>query len=347
MGLREHLVASWYQPRLTPLTLCLLPLSWLYGGAVAVRRALYRRGWLAAHRAPVPVIVVGNVTAGGTGKTPLVLALVEALAARGFRPGVVSRGYGGERASRGAAPLALTPQTPAHEAGDEPAVIARSGTPVAIGRDRAGAVRALLAAHPEIDLVVADDGLQHYALARDVEIAVLDAFRGIGNGHLLPAGPLREPARRLGTVDAIVQTEGMQGSEPDVSRTIAGVPLYAQALVPGAFRRVAAPRQTAAANALRAGRVHAIAGIGHPGRFFATLSALGIDATPHVFPDHHVYSRADLELRDADTILMTEKDAVKCEGIADARCWYLPVRAHVDPALLTLIEDKLRGSQAP
>lgn len=346
MRLRERLVASWYQPRLTPLTLCLLPLSWLHAGIGAVRRALYRSGWLHTHKFNVPVIVVGNVTAGGTGKTPLVVALANLLTERGYRPGVVSRGHGGTRATAGAPPVVLTAQMPVRDAGDEPALIARDGTPVAIGCDRVGAVRVLLATHPEINVVLADDGLQHYALGRNVEIAVIDAFRGIGNGRELPAGPLREPARRLGVVDAIVRTEGMQGSDRDVPRNIAGVPLYSQSLVPGSFRKVGAGSATASAQSLRVGRVHAIAGIGNPGRFFATLSAMGIDATTHVFPDHHDYTPGDLDFRDADIILMTEKDAVKCAEFADARCWYLPVHARVDPALITLIEDKLRGSKA-
>jgi len=197
---RERLEAAWYAPRLAPLATLLLPLSWLFAAVVALRRWLYRRGALRSARLPVPVVVIGNVTVGGTGKTPLVIALARALAERGRHPGIVSRGYG----ASGAAPREVTAGAEPADVGDEPLLLAAAGAPVFVARDRAAAARALLAAHPACDVVLADDGLQHYALARDVEVVVVDGTRGFGNGRLLPSGPLREPASRADAADAVV-----------------------------------------------------------------------------------------------------------------------------------------------
>lgn len=317
---------QWYAP--TPAGALLAPLGWAFGAAAGARRALYARGWLRAQRLPVPVIVVGNVTVGGSGKTPLAIHLAAALRAAGRRPGVVSRGYG----ARAGHPRAVDAAGDARDYGDEPLLIARrTGCPVWVGHDRAAVARALLEARPECDVVLADDGLQHYRLARDVEIAVVDGARQLGNGRLLPAGPLREPAARLDAVDAVV----VNGEGPAPATR---APVFRMRLVPGRLYNVRDPRRTAAAAELAAaGAVHAAAGIGNPARFFATLAALGIDAVPHAFPDHHAFSPADLALPAARAIVVTEKDALKCASFADGRLWALPVDAELDRDLLPLV----------
>jgi len=337
-GLADRLVAAWYAPRPTLGTLALTPLAAVFGAVVTARRAFYRRGILARERLPVPVVVVGNLTAGGAGKTPLALALAAALAERGRRPGLVSRGYGGTAR----APRAVASGDDPRVVGDEPLLLARSGHPAWIGRDRVAAARGLLAAHPDVDVVIADDGLQHYALARDVEIAVVDAVRGLGNGLLLPAGPLREPPARLAEVDAVVRLVA-QPSGAAATRDGRESSMW---LVPQPWRSVAAPARTADPASWPRGRIHAIAGIGHPERFFAQLRSLGIEATCHAFPDHHDFVPVDLAFDDAAVILMTEKDAVKCAAFADDRCWCLPVQARIDPALIDRVLARIHGCQA-
>jgi tetraacyldisaccharide 4'-kinase len=340
VSLAERLVAAWYAPKLTPLAAALTPLSALFATGVAARRALYRSGGLASQRVAVPVIVVGNITVGGSGKTPLVLAIANELAARGWRPGIVSRGYGRD-AQAAPTPLVVTRETPAGIAGDEPAIFARAGWPVAVAADRVAAAHALLAAHPSCNLLIADDGLQHLALARNVEIAVVDGTRGLGNRWRLPAGPLREAPARLSEVDAVVvlgdDRHGIVQSTRDAfTMTLEGDTLH----------RVNSPQITAPIARFRGERVHALAGIAHPQRFFDALAAQGLQVEAHAFADHHRFRASDLAFSDATTILMTEKDAVKCAAFADDRCWYLPVRARVDPALYRRIEEKLRGPEA-
>ncbi len=338
MSIADRIVAAWYAPKLTLLTVALIPLSVGFRVAVAARRVLYRSGVLRAQRLPMPIVVVGNITVGGSGKTPLVIALASALAQRGWKPGIVSGGYGGSARE----PRAVAQDSTPAQVGDEPILLGRTGFPVWTGRDRPAAVRALLVAHRECDVVIADDGLQHYAMARAVEIAVVDAARGLGNGLTLPAGPLREAPSRLDEVDAIVRLERASGSSasPGSSRE------FKMSLAGDVFVRVDAPEVVAEAASFRKAGVHAIAGIGNPSRFFAQLRSLGIDAVCHPFPDHHWFTPADLALPDASAILMTEKDAVKCVAFADDRCWTLPVRAVIDPLLVTLVEEKIRGYQA-
>jgi tetraacyldisaccharide 4'-kinase len=317
----------WY--RLSWLALALAPLAAAFGVAVRVRRLAFRAGWLRVHRLSVPVVIVGNLVAGGTGKTPLVLWLVGALRARGFRPGIVSRGYRGSNV----VPQEVTPAGGAERFGDEPLLLAeRSGVPVWIGRDRAAAGRRLLAARPECDVLVCDDGLQHYALARDFEIAVEDE-RGSGNGLLLPAGPLREPASRA--VDAVV----LNGASPRAGA-------FTMRLEPAGLRRVGDPGAAVAVDSLRGKRLHAVAGIGNPRRFFATLEALGLVFTPHAFPDHHPFTARDLDYPDCDAVLMTEKDAVKCRRFARDDLLALRVEARVDDRLADSIAARIRGRQA-
>jgi tetraacyldisaccharide 4'-kinase len=338
--LADRLVGVWYSRRTTPLAAMLLPASLFFRAAVALRRAGYRSGLLRSVGLPVPVVVVGNITVGGSGKTPLVAALALALAQRGFHPGIVSRGYGRDRDAGD--PLPVDPDADPRRVGDEPLLLARAGYPVVVARDRVAAGRALLARHPACDVILADDGLQHYRLRRNVEIAVADAARALGNGWLLPAGPLREPASRLRTVDAVVvlAAEGAHTLPPELRGS------FRMSLVGDRFVRVDNPLITLPASAFARDGVHALAGIGHPARFFARLAAMGIAATAHAFPDHHRFVAGDLALPDAQAILMTEKDALKCETFADARCWYLPVQARIGEALVNLVEGKLRGSQA-
>ncbi|MBY0575119.1 MAG: tetraacyldisaccharide 4'-kinase [Gallionellaceae bacterium] len=321
----------WYQ--ITPLHLILLPISLLFRVLVAVRRTLYRCHIFHSDQLTVPVIVIGNITVGGTGKTPLTLALAQQLAEHGRHPLIVSRGYGG--ISRQAQRVDMS--SDARQAGDEPLLMARRGIcPVWIGKDRAAAAQAALHAHPQCDVVLCDDGLQHYRLRRDIEIAVLDGARGFGNGLMLPAGPLREPVARLQTADAIVVNGGEAASGQ-----------YAMRLSGEVFYNLSNPGKTATAEHFLASRNHAVAGIGHPQRYFRHLETMGIPFTAHAFPDHHPYRASDLAFEDCDAILLTEKDAVKCIAFADTRFWVLRVDAQFEPTLIDLILRKitLHGSK--
>lgn len=336
----DHIVKTWYTPRVTPLAGLLWPLSLVYRAVVAVRHALFRIGWLRAERLPVPVVVVGNITVGGVGKTPLTCALAEVLRTRGRRPGVVSRGYGGSASAARAVGVEDDPRS----VGDEPLIFAALGLPVWIGRDRVAAARGLLAAHPECDVILADDGLQHYRLARTMEIAVVDADRELGNGLMLPAGPLREPASRLQAVDAVVRLVAPDAPVVRAPADDGRVTTMRHLALP--WRNLVDAARVADPAAWRGRAVHAVCGTGNPARFFAMLRTMGIDAREHPFPDHHDFAPADVAFPGAAAILMTQKDAVKCAGFADARCWYLPVRAQLDPALTALVEEKIRGFKA-
>ena len=310
----------------------LLPVSMLFFIVVWTRRWLYGLGLLAQTRLRVPVVVVGNLIAGGSGKTPVVIALVAALAAAGRRPGVVSRGYGG----RFDGVMRVSPGTDPAIAGDEPVLIARrTDCPVWIGRNRALAAEALLATAPECDVIIADDGLQHYALARKVEIAVFDE-RGAGNGWMLPAGPLREPLSRLGSVDFMLY-HGAALAPATHARA------YRFSLAERGFRRLAGDAPVVTASAFAGKRVAAIAGIGNPQRFFATLEALGIHAECHAFPDHYAFRNEDLDFAQAEAIMMTEKDAVKCMQLAPPHAWVLRVDAELPAALLAAMLEALDG----
>jgi len=303
----------------------LAPLAAAYGFVVAVRRALYRTGILAAHRLPVPTIVVGNFLAGGTGKTPLVIALVESLRTMGFTPGVISRGHGGQADD----PVLVGATDGPERTGDEPRLIHdRTGAPVCVGRDRVAAGRALLAANPGVDVILCDDGLQHHRLARDIEIAVFDA-RGVGNGRLLPAGPLRESPR---PVDIVVRNGTPAGPGEAMMR-----------LKPAGLHSLERPARSLSIEAIRERRIVAIAGIGDPDRFFATLRDLGVAPRRCVaFPDHHPYAPSDLDFPDADCIVMTEKDAVKCSGFPHPdRLFALRVDAVLDKTMISTLRARL------
>ena len=341
--MRAWLESEWQ--RLGGGALVFLPLALLYRAVTAVRRALYRAGILRAWRAPVPVVVVGNITAGGTGKTPLVVAIVEALSAQGRNPGVVSRGYGRvppvDGDPRGVVRVLPGLATPEHF-GDEPVLIARrTGVPVYLSPDRPAAVRALLAAHPEVDVIISDDGLQHYALARDVEIAVVDGERLFGNGLPLPSGPLREPVSRLAEVDAAVVNGG-------VSDQVSAPRQFAMTLGHERFVSLAGEEAEPAAFALaaRGRRVALVAGIGNPGRFFSHLGRLGVFGDRHPFPDHHPYQASDLRLPGTDLVVMTEKDAVKCLAFADARLWFLRVEAILPPEFDAFLRERTAPAAA-
>ena len=316
------------------LACALWPLSRLFGALGALRRVLYRRGVLTSARLPVPVIIVGNIFIGGTGKTPLTIWLVEALRAAGFTPGIISRGHGGA----GSAPRLVTADALAAEVGDEPLLIVRrSGCPVMVGRDRPAAGRALLQQFPAVDVIVADDGLQHYALQRDIELVLFDG-RGAGNGWLLPAGPLREPLTRhrdFTIVNGEGEAPGLRG------------PLFRMRLVGSFAEQLIDPRQRLPLAALKGRRLVAAAGIGNPGRFFATLRAAGLAFAELPLPDHHDFLDDPFAALDADIILITEKDAVKCGQIEnlkrDPRLWVVPVAAQLDAALAEQIVEKCRG----
>jgi len=298
--------------------------SLVFGALVRLRRQLYRLRLLRSTRADVPVIVIGNLVVGGSGKTPLALWVAEHLVASGWSPAIVSRGYGGQVD----APREVGLTSEAAEVGDEPIVLARrSGCPVWVGPDRARVIEALRARHPEVNVVVLDDGLQHYRLRRDVEIAVVDA-RGFGNGFLLPAGPMREPVSRLRSVSAVIA----HGHDRAVLQAHAGrVPVFGMRLDGETLHRMTDARERQPARALAGESVHAVAGIGDPNRFFLQLARFGVKVRPHPFPDHHPLCAEDLTFDDALPVVVTEKDAVKLRHAAQAHWWVLPVHAVPDP----------------
>jgi tetraacyldisaccharide 4'-kinase len=314
----------------------LRPLSWIFQLVVTVRRKLYAVGLLPSGHPGVPVIVIGNISVGGTGKTPLTLWLAGQLAGRGLKVGIATRGLGG--ATRNA--RLVPPDADPLEFGDEPVLLARrAGCPVCVAASRFDAARELVA--KGCQAILCDDGLQHLALRRDLEVAVVDAARGLGNGWMLPAGPLRESVRRLDKVDMVV----LNGTQSPVL-AVSADRVVRMALEPGAVHSLAGHR-LARLHDFRAGPVHAFAGIGNPERFFSMLRANGIELRAHPFADHHPYDASDFATGDAYPILMTEKDAVKCVRIADERMWYVPVTARLPEAdaarLLGVVAARLAG----
>ncbi|NDK38568.1 tetraacyldisaccharide 4'-kinase [Pseudoxanthomonas gei] len=300
-------------------------LAALYGGVTGLRRRLFRAGVLRSRKVGVPVIVVGNVSVGGTGKTPLTIALVQRLQQLGWRPGVASRGHG--RRDEGT-PAWVEADTAPLEGGDEPVLIARrTRARVRVDRDRAAAARELIAAG--CDVVVCDDGLQHYRLRRDIEIEVIDGRRRYGNGMLLPAGPLREPAERGAACDFRVVNGGEAsfGEWPMLLRADSAMPLRG-----GRSRLLAS---------FGGHRVQAVAGIGNPQRFFEMLRGFGMGVVPHAFPDHHRYVARDLEFGSELPVLMTEKDAVKCRAFANEWHYSVPVVAELPEAFWVALLEKL------
>ncbi len=323
----DRLVDAWY--RGAPWLWLLRPLELVYRGIIRFRRMAYRRGLRRRYRAPVPVVVVGNLTVGGAGKTPVVVALVEALQAAGLRPGVVSRGYG---AGDGRFPHRVSERSTPRECGDEPLLIyRRTRCPVVVDPRRSVAVRELLRqAAP--DIVLCDDGLQHYALARDLEIVVLDERRGLGNGFCLPAGPLREPRSRLASVDHVLYRGGSD-------------PRSAVRYRPEALVSLADGRELPVAPGVLGRQVYAVAGIGQPDQFFDLLRAAGFEPLERPFPDHHDFSAADFASLQGRPVIMTEKDAVKCRETDHPDCWYLRITAELPDRVIDAVARLARGSQ--
>lgn len=308
--------------------LVLRGLSALFGRVACSRRQAYLSGRKPGERAGLPVIVVGNLAVGGAGKTPLTISLVEGLRARGFAPGVISRGYGRDDVST---VRRVSPDDDARLAGDEPLLIARrTRAPVAVAARRIDAAR-LLATTDEVDVLIADDGLQHYALARDVEILVVDGRRRFGNGRLLPAGPLREPLERAEACDFVV-VNGGQAQDDEVPMRLELS--QAVALHDGHAKPLAE---------FRGSTIHALAGIADPERFFSSLRGQGLDIATHAFADHHDFSASDLDFGDAAPVLMTEKDAVKCAAFARPGWYAVPVQAKLPESFFDAVAQRMRA----
>lgn len=304
----EFIESLWYGKH--PLSLLLLPLSWFYQFFMFLRRQGYNLGLLPIKRVNYPVIVVGNVTVGGTGKTPLVIWLAEYLKQQNLNPGIVSRGYGGA-ATRW--PQQVRPDSDPYMVGDEPVVIARrTACPVAASPDRYAAAEGLIE-YEKCNILICDDGLQHHALARDIEIAVIDSSRRFGNGRCLPAGPLRESLGRLKSVDMVVSNGKPEHGE------------YQMEYILQPLRMLVDEKKQMDIDRLKDQTVHAVAGIGNPAKFFALLRKHGINTIEHRFQDHHRYTRRDIEYGDDLPVVMTEKDAVKCIEFADSHHWYIPI----------------------
>lgn len=315
----------WYQSRITWLGAILLPLSWLFYVIVKIRYWCYQIKIKQSYRMPVPVIVVGNITVGGTGKTPLVIWLANFLREKGYQPGVVSRGVGG---IKHAMPQLVLSSSDVADVGDEAMLLAKNaGCPVVIAIDRVAAAQELLKNH-DCNIIISDDGLQHYRLQRDLEIVVVDKMRGFGNKQLLPAGPLREPLTRLQQVNIVAYN----GSD---------LQLHGDTLV-----SVRDDNKTLPLTSLRNASVHAVAAIGNPKRFFTLLRQFGLTVIEHIFPDHYHYQKKDIHFEDNLSIIMTEKDAVKCHQFANEQAWYLPVNVTLDPlwqaSLWKKIQEKCR-----
>jgi len=326
MALSDRLLRAWYEGH--PALVLLRPLEWLYRRVVDGKRARFVAGEGDIYQPPVPVIVVGNITVGGTGKTPMILWLVEHCRRRGLRVGVVSRGYGAKPPSL---PWRVRADQDAAVAGDEPLLIVqRNAVPLMIDPDRSRAVQALLA-EEKLDLILSDDGMQHYRLARDLELVLIDAARGLGNGRCLPAGPLREPLERLQSVDALMYN----GADADRGDG------FAFRLQPSALVNLLSGERKPLAHFAAGQALHAVAGIGNPQRFFNTLETLHWQPVPHAFADHAQYSAQALSFRPPLPLVMTEKDAVKCRAFAAADWWYLAVDAVPSEAFVTWFDTQL------
>lgn len=326
MAFTDRLLDAWYNGH--PALVLLRPLECLYRRVVNRKRARFLAGQGDIYKAPVPVVVVGNITVGGTGKTPLILWMIDHCRARGLRVGVVSRGYGAKPPSL---PWRVRPQQAAEHAGDEPLLIVnRTGVPLMIDPDRSQAVRALLAEQP-LDLILSDDGLQHYRLNRDLELVLIDAVRGLGNRRCLPAGPLREPVERLRSVDALLYNGASADREDG----------FGFQLKPSALVNLVTGERQPVDHFPRGQQFHAVAGIGNPQRFFNTLEGLHWRPVPHAFADHAVFSAQALSFTPALPLVMTEKDAVKCASFAAPDWWYLTVEAVPSPAFVSWFDSQL------
>jgi tetraacyldisaccharide 4'-kinase len=323
------------------LTWVLWPVSVLFQALVALRRKLYCAGWLKSMHLPVPVVVVGNLFVGGTGKTPLAIWLAGELRRAGFLPGVISRGYG----AKNNLPRLVTSRSVPSEVGDEPVLIAsRARCPVMVGRDRIASATALLSRHPEVNIIISDDGLQHYALERHIEIVLFDA-RGYGNGFMMPAGPLREPATRRRDF-TVVNADHIPSGMPADAIRMQLLGDTAEHLMDRS-QRIKLNLLSIVPQGAELPRIIAAAGIGNPARFFAMLRAAGVTFEELALPDHYDFAGNPFAGMTADLILITEKDAVKCSQNErlknDPRIWVVPVTTHIEGALADKILEKLRG----
>ncbi len=315
----------WYSARKTWFAYLLWPCSIVFHGVITVRRWMYKQRWLKTYRAPCPVIVIGNITVGGVGKTPFVIALYFFLKDRGWSPGIITRGYKGKYSG---VTLATSEADP-RNIGDEAVLLAaRTDAPIAVARSRSAAIQ-FLVQHTACNIILSDDGLQHYAMERDLEIAIIDATKRHGNALSLPAGPLREPISRLASVDLVV-VNGGKLSQPAFS--LCGTELF----------RVHNPNIRTSVYALQGKTVHAVAAIGSPQRFFNYLHSFGLDIIEHVYPDHYAFREQDFQIfSDQDIVVMTEKDAVKCRCFAQNNHWYLPVSAELNSVFIARFERLL------
>ncbi|NOR81516.1 MAG: tetraacyldisaccharide 4'-kinase [Methyloprofundus sp.] len=316
---KDHFVGTW-----------LMPFSFIFTDVAKFRRWMYKKGFKPVEKLPVPVIIIGNITLGGTGKTPLVIYIAQQLKEAGFKPGVISRGYGGQSETW---PLKVTADSDALQVGDEPLLIAQqAGCPVAVGPVRAESAKLLLEGEA-CDVIISDDGLQHYALSRDIEIVVIDGVRRFGNNFCLPSGPLREPQERIREVDFII-CNGGEAEEDEIPMQLEGA--YAINL------RTQERKPLIEFKGLNC---HAMAGIGNPQRFFDLLKQYGLDCQTDSFPDHYVYTEKDIHYKGAEVIFMTEKDAVKCLAFASGQHWFVPVQAKLERQfienLITLLRTKI------
>ncbi|MBS0359636.1 MAG: tetraacyldisaccharide 4'-kinase [Proteobacteria bacterium] len=314
------------------------PFSWVFLNIVKTRRFLYRKGLKSVTRLPVPVIVVGNITVGGVGKTPVVIQLAEWFKQNGLKPGLISRGYGGHAKQY---PVIVHSDSDSTVVGDEALLLMRrTQCPMVVAPDRVAAAKLLLEKY-DIDIILSDDGLQHYALARDIEIVVVDATRGYGNGLCLPVGPLREPISRMNEVDFVIfnGVNKVLGSEKFRER------FYSMTIKPLQFINVLDSKLTQGKEYFQGKSLHAVAAIGNPQRFFRTLRDMGLEFTELEFPDHYHFMASDLEFSDNSLILMTEKDAMKCRGIANVNSWYLSVSAVIDGEFEKRVLEKLLSSR--
>ncbi len=329
---KQFIENIWYSKH--PFAIVLLPLSWLYSLIIFLRRLCYQSGLIAVNQIDVPVIIVGNISVGGTGKTPLVIWLADYFKKKGYKPGIISRGYGGKLSGKS---QQVRPDSNPDLVGDEPVLIAkRTNCPVAIAVQRRRAAEELIE-YCDCDLILCDDGMQHYSLGRDIEIAVIDGQRRFGNGHCLPAGPLREPISRLGNVDFVV------------SKYIAGRHEYKMEYTYGDLVSLMNPDRTQPISSLNGQSVHAISGIGNPDRYYSYLRNNKLHIISHDFPDHHPFTKNDVIFDDGLAVVMTEKDAVKCINFATENHWYLPISARLPDSftyrLEALMKDIIDGQK--
>ncbi len=309
-------------------SIALWPISWLFRLLAWLRHLAYRTGLLRQHKLPVPVIIVGNISVGGTGKTPLVIWLAAHVKALGYHPGIVARGYG---AQVGSIPRQIDANSSAKEVGDEPLLIVRrTGCPMFVAPNRVAAAQALLE-QSHCDLIISDDGMQHYALGRDIEIAVVSSTQRFGNGFCLPAGPLREPPSRLASVDLVIINGAARPNESSMQVVI------------GKVTNLSNSELACDLHEFSGEQIHAVAGIGNPQRFFQLLKDHGLRVIEHTFPDHHLFVETDITPDDKLPVFMTEKDAVKCRDFAQSRHWYLPIDVEVDSAFSSQLTELLRG----